>query len=565
MDGISAFETIVSLVQLAWQVTQYIKEVKGAEGERQKLILELIRARGLLIIVKDLADGVGKDTWAEAITHLLSQNGPLDAFKGLLEDIMDELGLEKISKEAPKTQQAAPGFLKSRLSKLVSYFQEDSSSGSSTNATRKRSEAFEPPPNDYQWTITVKLKSTIKDLKWPFTQPEVEALINRLEPIKTHFLVALSSDNVRLSKLIYGDTRAIIEHQEGSKPWTQEQKLVFKSISTLKLPPHATAEQLEKLRQGASWLLHHSTFHDWLDSGSTLLLIGIPGSGKTSICEVLENYLQGSDDAYGNLVIPIYFSFRDPLRFKNMQAMLALIVEHMLKVRPQTQKYYNNLMLTGEGPLEVDDCLRIIHRARQDFQNVYILIDALDECDPELAREVVARLTGLRSPLRVFATSRPGPLEKYFHYRIEISAEAALSDMKTYVQTALAEELPFYSRLDPGQVAEITEMIIAQSAGVYVMKPSGSFSDSLLIPHRFLYAKLLIRELSRARSTGETFDMLEMSARIKANPMSAILESLNKSEEGRQARICLEEPKETRGSPEHAREENNPLKIKRRF
>jgi hypothetical protein len=62
MDGISAFETIVSLVQLAWQVTQYIKEVKGAEGERQKLILELIRARGLLITVKDLADGVEKDT-----------------------------------------------------------------------------------------------------------------------------------------------------------------------------------------------------------------------------------------------------------------------------------------------------------------------------------------------------------------------------------------------------------------------------------------------------------------------------------------------------------------------
>lgn len=97
MDGISVFETIVSLVQLAWQVTQYIKEVKGAERERQKLILELIRARGFLVTVKDLADGVEKDTWAEAITHLLGQNGPLDAFKGLLEDIMDRLGLERTS------------------------------------------------------------------------------------------------------------------------------------------------------------------------------------------------------------------------------------------------------------------------------------------------------------------------------------------------------------------------------------------------------------------------------------------------------------------------------------
>jgi hypothetical protein len=475
MDGISAFETIVSLVQLAWQVTQYIKEVKGAEGERQKLILELIRARGLLLTVKDLADGVEKDTWARAITSLLGQNGPLGAFKSLLEDIMDKLGLETTSKEASKTQQAAPGFLKFRLSKLVSYLQREYSSGSPINATRKRSETFEPPPNDYHSTITVKLKSTIKDLKWPFTQPEVEALINKLEPIKTHFLVALSSDNIRLSKLIYGDTRAMIEHQEGSKPWTPEQKLIFETISILKPSPHATSEQLEKLRQGAGWLLHHSTFHDWLSTGSALLLIGKPGSGKTSICQVLEKYLQGSDDASENLVVPVYFSSLDPLGFQNIQAMLALIVDHMLKVRPQIQKYYNKLMLTGKGPLEVDDCLRIIHRARQDFQNVYILIDALDECDHKLAQDVVATLTKLRSPLRVFATSRPGPFSKNFQHEITISEEAVSSDMETYVQTTLAEELPFYSKLDPAQIAEITKKIVAQSEGVYATKPSTIF------------------------------------------------------------------------------------------
>jgi hypothetical protein len=157
------------------------------------------------------------------------------------------------------------------LSELVNYFQRVSSSGSSTNATRKHSETFEPPPNDYHRTITVQLKSTVKDLKWPFTQPEVEALIDKLELIKTHFLVAISSDNVRLSKLIYGDTRAIIEHQEGSIPWTQEQKLLFKTISTIKPPPHATFKQLERLKKGASWLLHHSKFHNWLSSGSALL------------------------------------------------------------------------------------------------------------------------------------------------------------------------------------------------------------------------------------------------------------------------------------------------------
>lgn len=34
------------------------------------------------------------------------------------------------------------------------------------------------------------------------------------------------------------------------------------------------------------------------------------------------------------------------------------------------------------------------------------IFDALDECDEGLARELVVKLTTLRAPLRIFATSR---------------------------------------------------------------------------------------------------------------------------------------------------------------
>jgi hypothetical protein len=77
----------------------------------------------------------------------------------------------------------------------------------------------------------------------------------------------------------------------------------------------------------------------------------------------------------------------------------------MIHTYPRLQKYYNKLMLTGEGELEVSDSLRIIHRARQDFQHFWIIIDALDECERGLALELVKRLTGLRGPPNIFATS----------------------------------------------------------------------------------------------------------------------------------------------------------------
>lgn len=438
MDGLSAATTVISVLQTALQVINYVKAVRGAGEERQKLLLELIRARGLLATLTDVTEEVGNDKWSQALQSLDGPNGPLYAFKVLLEEIIDEMAIVRASKEAPKTQQSAPVVSKSRLSKLVGYYQRKSSSSSSSIAPTKRSEAFEPPPNDHHQTLAIKLDSAIKDLKWPFTQSRLQQLLNTLERIKTHFLVALSSDNVRLSKLIrdeletvHGevlvikdDTTAIREHQEGSKEWTSEQRLIFQSISTLDFSSRISPRELEKLKRTTNWLFGQSTFHQWRTSGGALLLSGLPGIGKTSICRVVENYLQSSGPSSEVFVVAIYFSHVNRPENQSLQAVLAFVIEHMLSVRPQFQKHYNKLMLTGEGPLEVADCLRIIHRARQDFQHFYIMLDALDECDHQQAQEVVERLTRLRTPLKIFATSRPSSLTNNFSYNITISMDA---------------------------------------------------------------------------------------------------------------------------------------------
>lgn len=89
------------------------------------------------------------------------------------------------------------------------------------------------------------------------------------------------------------------------------------------------------------------------------------------MCEAVENYLQSSTLSSETFVVAIYFFFINCHRLQSLQTVLAFIFEIMLWARPQLQKYYNRLMLTGEGPWEVTDCLRIIHRARQYFQHFY--------------------------------------------------------------------------------------------------------------------------------------------------------------------------------------------------
>jgi hypothetical protein len=115
----------------------------------------------------------------------------------------------------------------------------------------------------------------------------------------------------------------------------------------------------------------------------------------------------------------------------------------MLKSYARLQKYYNKLTLTGEGELELADSLRIIHRARQDFQHFYILLDGLDECDPATAAEVITKLRSLRNPPAMLAASRASPtsmgLSEFFSHTIQIQAVKDPDGMQSFVNAELTQ------------------------------------------------------------------------------------------------------------------------------
>lgn len=107
-----------------------------------------------------------------------------------------------------------------------------------------RLESVEHLRYDHHGTVIARLDDAIEDFKWPFNQARLQELLNIFEPIKIHFLI-LSSDNVRLSKLIRdelqtvrdenfvlaNDIIVIRQHQEGFKKSTIENRLIFKSLS----------------------------------------------------------------------------------------------------------------------------------------------------------------------------------------------------------------------------------------------------------------------------------------------------------------------------------------------
>ena len=443
MEGLSAFTTVTSVLDTAWKVISYVKAVAGANEDRKLLLRELIRARGLLSTLRDLQTEGKDEEWSRALQNLSGDDGALQSFKAVLEDMMTEGDIERVLVPSASPRQTAnPNTNSSLLSRIKSRLQQ----GKSTRAQGVNTSVANSPQNHTKSspvntaTFVTAVQNAVGDLKWPFTQPHIGELMHKLERIKSEFLLALSSDNIRLCKLIRDDISAVHdrvqnvsdgvqtlrlvatalrEHQDGSEKWTRQQELIFLRKLEEHFSRKSCPEQIDYLTRHATWLSANDTFRRWQHSGGSLFLTGPAGIGKTSICQIVDSLLHTKGSPSDICVVPVYFQF-SRREVQTLQAVFAYLVEDMIHAYPRLQKYYNKLILTGEGELEVSDSLRIIHRAQQDFEQFYIILDALDECDDGVALDVVKRLTGLRGPPNIFATSRrEGMLGSHFSYRIQ--------------------------------------------------------------------------------------------------------------------------------------------------
>lgn len=483
MDGLGGATTVISILQTAWQVIEYIKAVRGAEDDRKNIVIELIRARALLFSLNDVAVDTKDDEWARALQGLNRPDGVLASFKALLEELMDKLGVQKRAngpqmRQSPQTSTSTSQPTKRRDHHRIPFLQRAfrSGHGRSSRPANGLAPGSEPKSSNV-------IQVLVGDMTWPFTQPEVLEYLKTLERIKTDLILALSSDNIRLSKLMHDrlqvvagevhtmtdDVMAVRQHLLGSGEWTEQQKLVLQSIASVDYSSNTSPGEMDKLKQGAIRLLYHKAFLGWLTSenGTTsLLLSGPPGIGKSSICKVVENYVQTTTPQSSIFVVAIYPTFA---RVKNLQTVLAYIVDRLLKTRPQVQIYYNQLMLTGEGELEISDCFRIIHRARQDFQEFYVLIDALDEFEDDSACQIVERLTQLRTPIKVFATSREFPHLLRIFKNIVRAQDIYNGGLRDIIVDELRRKVSNNDKVQLDLLQACSQEILERSNGLFVL------------------------------------------------------------------------------------------------
>jgi hypothetical protein len=213
------------------------------------------------------------------------------------------------------------------------------------------------------------------------------------------------------------------------------------------------------------WLLDSAEFQTWLDTPKqTLFCPGIPGAGKTIITSIVIEYLfdkfrhcniQGDgDDAQdrsiqndGRIGIAyLYCNFRQQEEQKaeeKAEELLASLLKQLAQehsaILPTVKDLYDRHKIKQTRP-SFDEISKALQSVAVVYSTVFIVIDALDEC--QVLTRLLPKIFNLqiKSEASVFATSRfiPDIIEK-FRGSISIEIRATEEDVQRYLDGRISE------------------------------------------------------------------------------------------------------------------------------
>jgi Cdc6-like AAA superfamily ATPase len=175
---------------------------------------------------------------------------------------------------------------------------------------------------------------------------------------------------------------------------------------------------LQQRQEGTGlWLLQSSPFKKWhSQQNSFLWLHGIPGCGKTILSSTIIKHLKDTHPDQDQLLLYFYFDFTDAGK-QTLNNVLRSLISQLYLTCKDTQKLLDSLFSSCDNgrrqltcELLCDVFLQMINQA----QEIYIVLDALDECRTRkgpLSEGLLAWIRSLQDfeqrNIHLLVTSRP--------------------------------------------------------------------------------------------------------------------------------------------------------------
>ncbi|KAH0434541.1 hypothetical protein CcaCcLH18_05284 [Colletotrichum camelliae] len=350
-------------------------------------------------------------------------------------------------------------------------------------------------------------KTFVRVIKCPFRafdEGRAKALCDREVEVDRF---AQLSDAQRLQSLDAAFTRLSL--QSSSNIAEQFLREIVEWLSVAPYYHHHHFLTQSRLPGAGQWLLNHEGFVNWESSSSSSLLLihGIPGSGKSTLCSIVIDHLLSGGTANANSSIaPFgYFYCANPESEKTRQNVddvmrtilfqLAIDSSDRTKLRDVlSEEYKRQILRSRAGKLDLprlttSECVRLILEIAQE-DPITIVVDGVDtvaERDRPLLFDALRTIiSSAENVARILVTSRSSNRISdvpNFEFTVRITEEETKGDMERFVDHLINTSVSSKQLLE-GNLCEDTRKRLRSG----LLAGAGEM---------FLWAKLQIDRISR--------------------------------------------------------------------
>jgi hypothetical protein len=230
------------------------------------------------------------------------------------------------------------------------------------------------------------------------------------------------------------------------------------------------------------WFLEGEDYAAWKTNPAAFIwLYGIPGCGKTILSStILQNILQYCADDPGKVVAYFYFDFNDTQKQSPelmVRSLVSQISQQCVKIPTTLETLFSSCENRQRQP-SLDGLLEVMHYMIQEFPEIYIVLDALDECTNRTElMTILERIIGLKlKGSHLLVTSRKerdieSSLETIVDTQNVICLQSELvdRDISTYIRQRLSDDKSLSKwQKDPDIRHEIEMALVKGAQGMCV-------------------------------------------------------------------------------------------------
>lgn len=442
--------TSIAILQLIGKIATYTRTASGFKEDRSSLRNQLEACANVVHLLQDTVVSQDDRAWAEAIDKLAEPNQPLDRL---------QKALEAVEKKLP----ANPGWKKA--------------------------------------------------LVWPLKKDEVEALTKVVDQNISLLLVSLGNNSGRMLQSLDSQMREqtqrlndIIQRVFASRKNSQILEKELAGIRTIQAETRddiARLDSRQESRESAmerhdilnwltdfdhkrqqhdvysgrqdgtgEWFLDSEEYGSWKETrGQTLICPGMPGAGKTVLASIVIDERLGHCVDHPEHGIAFAYCDYKLQKQQSTNSILASLLKQLIEHQPVLSGDIKDLYGKKENTrnmLSLDDIRACIRSVISSYSRVFIVIDALDECDSEQLADLLPEISALRDDHQVnfMATARRVPqIMKSFEKAQQMEIRATTTDIQKYVEGHI-RELPGFVARNLALQGDVKAKILKSADGV---------------------------------------------------------------------------------------------------